>query len=55
MRIFRVSGIQRRPGLIFLAFLELFLISVALTFVSLDMQKQDARSINLASRQHMLL
>lgn len=54
-RIFQVSSIQRRLGLIFLAFLGLLLVSVILTFASLETQKQDARVINLAGRQRMLL
>lgn len=54
-RIFRVSSIQKRLGLIFLAFLCLLVVSVMFTFVSLDIQKYDARIINLAGRQRMLL
>lgn len=55
IRFFRVPGIQRRLGIIFLAFLCLLVISVALTFSGLDAQKQDARVINLAGRQRMLI
>ena len=55
MRNFRFSSIQRRLGWIFLAYLILLVISVGLTFAGLDTQKQDARMINLAGRQQMLL
>lgn len=55
MRFFRFSSIQRRLGIIFLAFLCLLLISVTLTFAGLESQKQDARVINLAGRQRLLI
>lgn len=55
MRIFQLSSIQRRLGIIFLAFLCLMVTSVVLTFAGLETQKQDARVINLAGRQRMLL
>lgn len=54
-QIFQVSSIKRRLGLIFLAFLGLLVVSVVLTFSSLEIQKHDARIINLAGRQRMLL
>lgn len=55
VRFFRFLSIQRRLGFIFLAFLCILVISVALTFIGLDRQKQDARVINLAGRQRMLI
>lgn len=39
----------------FLAFLVLLVVSVAVTFVGIRLQAQDARIINLAGRQRMLL
>lgn len=41
--------------MIFLAFLGVLVISVAVTFFSLEAQQEDARIINLAGRQRMLL
>jgi two-component system nitrate/nitrite sensor histidine kinase NarX len=51
----KFSSIQGRLGIIFLAFLVLLMISVVVTYISLETQKQDAREINLAGRQRMLL
>ncbi len=55
MRIFRLSSVQKRLGVIFLAYLCLLVVSVGSTFISLETQRQDARVINLAGRQRMLL
>lgn len=51
----KLSSIQGRLGIIFLAFLSLVVISVFVTFIGLETQRQDARVINLAGRQRMLL
>ena len=51
----KFSSIQSRLGVIFLAFLFLLVISVVVTYFGLETQKQDAREINLAGRQRMLL
>lgn len=51
----RLTSIQSRLGIIFLAFLSLLVISVVVTFIGLETQRQDARVINLAGRQRMLL
>lgn len=50
-----VSSIQARLGITFLAFLVLLLVSVSLTFAGIKTQDYDARIINLAGRQRMLL
>ncbi|MCC6146724.1 MAG: type IV pili methyl-accepting chemotaxis transducer N-terminal domain-containing protein [Anaerolineaceae bacterium] len=54
-RFIKLSTIQTRLGIIFLAFLSLLIVSVVVTFNSLETQRQDARMINLAGRQRMLL
>jgi two-component system, NarL family, nitrate/nitrite sensor histidine kinase NarX len=46
--------IQGRLGLLFLAFFVLVIVAVGVTFWSLESQKQDALTINLAGRQRML-
>ncbi len=51
----KFTSIQSRLGIIFLAFLSLLVISVLVTFMGLETQRQDARVINLAGRQRMLL
>lgn len=50
----RVTSIQGRMGLIFLAFVLLISVSVAATFWGINAQRQDALIINLAGRQRML-
>ena len=55
IRFPRVTSIQSRLGIIFLAFLFLLVVSVVVTFIGLETQRQDARVINLAGRQRMLL
>ena len=47
--------IQTRLGLVFLAFVLLVLVSVAVTFWGLQTQNQDALLVNLAGRQRMLM
>jgi two-component system nitrate/nitrite sensor histidine kinase NarX len=49
------SSIQSRLTLLLLAFCLLVIISVGATFWSLENQKQDAATINLAGRQRMLV
>jgi len=50
-----ITSVQGRLGIIFLAFFCLLIASVTAAFVILDTQEQDARIINLAGRQRMLL
>jgi two-component system, NarL family, nitrate/nitrite sensor histidine kinase NarX len=54
-KLIQTSSLQNWLALLFLAFLLLVVISVGLTFWGLDAQKQDARIINLAGRQRMLI
>ncbi|MCX7851467.1 MAG: type IV pili methyl-accepting chemotaxis transducer N-terminal domain-containing protein, partial [Caldilineales bacterium] len=48
------GSLRLRLSLLFLAFLALVTASVAVTFVTLERQRHDARLINLAGRQRML-
>ncbi len=50
-----IDSIQTSLGIAFLVFLILLVVSVAVTFIGIEMQSQDARIINLAGRQRMLL
>ncbi|MCS6845000.1 MAG: type IV pili methyl-accepting chemotaxis transducer N-terminal domain-containing protein, partial [Caldilineales bacterium] len=50
----KVRSLRLRLSLLFLAFLALVTASVAVTFVTLERQRHDARLINLAGRQRML-
>lgn len=50
-----VSSIQTRLGITFLVFLILLVVSVVVTFIGIEIQTHDARIINLAGRQRMLL
>jgi two-component system, NarL family, nitrate/nitrite sensor histidine kinase NarX len=49
------TGIQRRLAWVFLAFLVLVIVAVTLTYQGLAAEQQDARIINLAGRQRMLV
>jgi nitrate/nitrite-specific signal transduction histidine kinase len=49
------TSLQRRMGLLFLAFSLLVSVSVAMTAWTIDSQKQDTLIINLAGRQRMLI
>lgn len=49
------TSVQGRLGSVFLAFLLLLIASVTATFLGLEAQRQDARVLNLAGRQRMLL
>lgn len=51
----KLSTIQGRLGILFLAFFLLVAISVGATFWGTESQRQDARVINLAGRQRMLV
>ena len=51
----QLNRISTKLGLIFISFAVLVLVSGGLTFWGLDAQKLDAVTINLASRQRMLL
>ncbi len=55
MFIHFASTIRGRLGAFFLAFTLLVMVSVTLTFWGIESQKQDARVINLAGRQRMLV
>lgn len=47
--------VEARLGMVFLVFLTLLVVSGGVTFYGLEVQKLDARIINLAGRQRMLL
>lgn len=51
----KISSIRGRIGLLFLAFALLAAVSVGATFWGIETQKRDARIINLAGRQRMLV
>ncbi|HEX9117644.1 MAG TPA: hypothetical protein VGA61_16360, partial [Anaerolineae bacterium] len=51
----RGRGIQGRLAWVLVAFLLLTVISVTLTYSELNLSWQDARVINLAGRQRMLV
>jgi two-component system nitrate/nitrite sensor histidine kinase NarX len=51
----KLSSIQGRMGLLFLAFFLLVAVSVGVTFRGIETQKKDALVINLAGRQRMLI
>lgn len=51
----KLSTIQGRLGILFLAFFLLVAISVGATFWGIESQRQGARVINLAGRQRMLV
>lgn len=55
VKILPISSIQTRLGTTFLAFLILLVVSVVVTFIGIEIQIYDARIINLAGRQRMLL
>lgn len=53
--VLSLSSIQIRLGISFLFFLLILVVSVIVTFHGIEVQNQDARTINLAGRQRMLL
>ena len=53
--VLSLSSIQIRLGIPFLFFLLILVVSVIVTFHGIEIQNQDARTINLAGRQRMLL
>jgi nitrate/nitrite-specific signal transduction histidine kinase len=53
--VLSLSSIQIRLGIPFLLFLLILVVSVIVTFYGIEIQSQDARTINLAGRQRMLL
>ncbi len=55
IRFFKFATIQSRLRVVFLTFVCLFVLCVLATSYRLAAQKQDARLINLAGRQRMLL
>ena len=55
IRFPRLSNIVSRPGIIFLAYLLLFVITGSLTILSLEALSQDTSTISLTSLQGMLL
>lgn len=50
-----ITSLRERIGVLFLAFSFLVVISVVAMFLAIETQQQDARVINLAGRQRMLL
>ena len=54
-QISKSQSIQGRLGILFLVFVLLVTLSVAVTFWGIEAQKQDAVIINLAGRQRMLI
>ena len=55
MKRLRFSSIQSRFILLLVGFSMLVAVSVGVTFWGLDDQMQDARTVNLAGRQRMLV
>jgi hypothetical protein len=50
-----ISRLQTRFALLFAAFAPLVVVSVGVTYLGLQTQRQDALIINLAGRQRMLV